>query len=401
MAGQSISKGALVLTTDAAQLQSGLSKAQSTIQEFSNRVTGLLGVGLAFPGLSAVFNKIKELGDESENFLNLSEAFEVNVEKLQAWAEAANLAGIETETLVKALRIASEKFPGEADPFASLEKALEQLRNIPDVQERIKAASEIFGGKNAIEVLKIMKADLPGVAADLEKFSLSEKQLKQCDEFADRISLGLTRMKNDFKKFVADSIPQETNNNPRLLGLLEQMDDLRARVVAAAEGSKQEAFWLEQVDRLQKEINKQRGIREPADGIAKQAEAVKKLNEEFLQTDQLRRLDFLNDLVAPLEKIDPIEEFRQQFEGLNNLFEQFQRTPEQYAHALMNLKKALEATGSAAEEVKLPGAAFRGSVEDVSASIRATVGRENTRSAEVVDLLRRIDNKLAGIGVEN
>lgn len=416
MAGQSISKGALVLTTDAAALQAGLSKVQSQIESFSNRVTGLLGASLGFGFVQGTVDQLKALGDESENFLNLSEAFEVNVEKLQAWTLAANLAGIETESLMKAMRIASEKFPNEADPFASLTAALEQLRGISNVQERIKAASELFGGKNAIEVLKIMKADLPGISAELGTAAvMTERQLKAWDKVGDSVSLFMTKVKNVFKKGVANtfedvfggddgkSLPERITEAWKSIDTLQQkLDSGQVHPMFLANVVNSIREMKEAVRELENKLT-QANIAEAVAPIAKAhqemqeaAKAAERFRDAMFSEQANNRLDSAKKF---LDFSTPIDQATMAIEHFLGLFDAGLLTALEFNQAIENLGKEFNKL----EEVQLPSAAFKGSVEAVGAGIRDSV-RGGSDSRIVQNLLRElIDNTrpLKEIGVEN
>lgn len=440
MAGQSISKGALVLTTDAAALQSGLKEATHAIEAFSHKVLGLFGLHLGFEGLKHVIEQIKEMGEQSQDMLLLSKVFDVNVEKMQSLSMATKLAGLETEDLTKALRKAATAFPDEADPVASLMRAFKELSEIEDVNKRIAAAGDIFGGKAAIKTLKIMEADVPKLAEQVKGLALSEHQLEMWHHLAREIELIELKVKKTASSFLTDFIfggdkgtweEQLEKTQEKLSeiqkewkGINNVLSESHAKLIEEGFSESELHDLLNKEIKLRKEMNALQGDavhlqteirkRDQAKNIADAAKAAEKLqndmnilaegNQQFVNQDAVARLDHLNKIVESLEKVDPLVEFRQQFEALNELFDKFQRTPEQYANAVNNLKKAIEATGEAAQEVRLPGAAFRGSVEDISTSIRASVGTENNRSAEANRLLEEIAGNtrpLRDVGVED
>lgn len=112
MAGSSSVIGALriVLGLDSASLETGLKKAQSSLTGFSNaaKITGGVIAGALAGAIAGIGVSIKGAIDEAAKMSKLAQSVGVPIEELTALKFAAQLSGIEIETLAKSMGILSK-----------------------------------------------------------------------------------------------------------------------------------------------------------------------------------------------------------------------------------------------------------------------------------------------------
>lgn len=389
MAGQSISKGALTLTTDAAQLQSGLSKAQKQIADFGSSIQGLLSVDVGlhmFDKLKGAYDSFKETiksaGDEAETTLANAMAFGTTAENLQAISGAAQLAGVDTEQFSNILRVAADTAGDAAKGGEDVVKKLQQIglattdlagQNGPDAlniimdalkkigneSDRIKAIDDIFGGKRALQVVKLLNADLGDLSEKFKEMGLvlSKQELEKLDEFGDKVQLAEKRLGHWKNKAIVWS--------GEVVKAFEEFFSGEDWTVAKTETLKQRAeadqkHW----DMVSREMDAAQRISDI------QAKARKDKFTKDLDTARAKEYtDYLEKIVSLSQSAiaaDPIDSFAKTLEGLDYQLQFGKISFDQYDAAVVKSYDSLLKLAGLGGELKLPSAVVAGSVEDIA-----------------------------------
>lgn len=210
------SLGALVVSLglNSAEFKDGLTKAQAMAQQFAQNLgTGLRAAGaLAVTGLAAMataataaLGAIDQLAKQAGNFKDLEEITGANAEALASFAVSAAVAGVEMQTLadasvkltkslvgvddeskaagaaLAALGIPIKEFK-QLDPATQLETVAKKFGEFADGSEKAAVAVALFG-KSGAALLPFFK-EL--AAAGGRQVILSQKQIEQADEYADK-----------------------------------------------------------------------------------------------------------------------------------------------------------------------------------------------------------------------
>lgn len=402
MAGESIGKGALTLTTDATQLQSGLAKAQKSLEKFGASFQSIFAGGVGIAGISKLSGFIQRIGDEAESTLQSAEVFGMSADQLQRYQGAAQLAGIQTEKFTNLLRIASEKAEGNETALESLQRIFQSLSQIENKAERVRAASDIFGAKNSIAALKAMNAELERGAAGFNNV-VSDDALRQMDEAADRLAIVKKEIDNMATAYVAAMHKMATEtpagkkqeggflgffwNLNRDLGVMFGGEDAIAFQRKADQARADQAHAA----RVQNQaINE---ARQQANEMQRAADGANKFQLSMQQMQVNKGANAANSLLAP----DRIEELSRAFEYINGVFAEGYMDVEVYNRALKNVGQELAKLTGIGGDVRLPSAVIAGSREDISASIQSRANeRFGTSMPKDIEEIRRMLQKLAG-----
>lgn len=399
MGGQSISKGALTLTTDAQAMQSGLQRAQQSINQFGGSLKNIeLFSGGAFGldifdrlkgSIEGIFETIKKAGDEAETTLANAMAFGTTAEELQKLSGAAQLAGVDTEQFSNILRVAADTAGDAAKGGEDIAKKLQAIglatadiagQNAPDAlnimltalkgiskeSDRIKAIDDLFGGKRALQIVKLLNADMGELVGQVEQLGtvLSEDQLKKLDDFADKVQMAQNRFASFGKKALVIASD--------VVGAFEEFFSgkdwtvLNPKETAAERAAADQNHW----DMVSREMDAMERI------AAQRKEAQK---AEFIRNEDLMKAKALQQYIEEIVsasnavlKSSPMEQFTKTIEGLDYQMQFGQITADQYDKALLRIAESMGALNSAGENLRLPSAIMAGSQEAARSRIADT-----------------------------
>lgn len=229
----------VLVGADTAEMETGLKKAQKSLQDFSNKVSqaGRLAAAGFVLATAALSVAIKGTINEADKLYKMSQSFGVPIEELSKLKHAADLSGVSLEALGKSLGIASRKMmEAVANPTGEAAKAFDALRirvqnadgslksssqlitevagkfeNMKDGAGKTALAMQIFGraGADMIPLLNLGKQGIQDMTAEAEALGLVIDQ--RTGAAAEAFNDNLTRMRRVFDgiviKVTAEMLP--------------------------------------------------------------------------------------------------------------------------------------------------------------------------------------------------
>lgn len=418
MAGQSISKGAITLTTDASKLQAGLKAAQAQIAQFSSSVTGLMKfqVGLDVfdrikGAMTGLLSQIQQTGDRAETLLANAMAFGTTAENLQNLSGAAQLAGVDTEKFNEILRVAAD-VAGEASLNTeevakklrqiglattdlagqsgtdALEILLKAFKGVANESERIHAIGDLLGARRTLQVVKLLNADLDELQDKFKQMGMTftKEQLEQMDEAGDKAQLVGKKFGYVWDRVIGgigSALDKAAEFREEVKGWFGSSPGAGTVEQLAQFAAEEQDYY----DAASKFLDKQNAIQ------AKQEAARIKMQEDFQSRMRLEEMteQATKGLDAAQKFLDfttPTEQATLAINHMLGLMDAGILRAEEFNMAIEKMGKEFNEITSG--ENRLPGAAFRGSIEDVSAKIQASVRSGESDNRMVQNLLRDI-----------
>jgi hypothetical protein len=182
-----IAHDALVLTTDASQLHSGLDSSASKVNHFfdstakkaegaGSRFAGLgkfaaggiagLVAGLGLESITGVVEKFTAVAEKADGAAKAARSLGTSTENFMGLQHAANLSGISLEQLQTGLSKYRQKVSGDLLP--ALQNTADSLMAIQDPGERAKAAVQAFG-KAGVGMLPMLEGGKQGLSDMVEE----------------------------------------------------------------------------------------------------------------------------------------------------------------------------------------------------------------------------------------
>lgn len=229
----------VLIGADSAEMETGLKKAQASLDKFGSNVKAAgqamaVSLGLAFVGLAVA---IKGQINEADKLFKMSQKFGVPIEELSALKHAADLSGVSLESLGKSLgKLSRNMMEAAANPTGEAAKAFQALgisvRNadgslksnsavmteaaekfskMKDGAGKTALAIALFGraGADLIPMLNLGKAGLQEMMKEAEELGIVIDQ--RTGAAAEAFNDNLTRMKKVFDgivlKVTAEMLP--------------------------------------------------------------------------------------------------------------------------------------------------------------------------------------------------
>jgi hypothetical protein len=396
------------------------------------------------------FQQIEDLGNRAEKIMNAADAFGIGVQSFQGITAAAQLAGVEVETLEKGFKELANtivegamKEPEALKKFANLgldptalskmspDKAFnavaKSIERLATPMERVKAASDIFGARAGFKLLPVLTGDFAKLSKEMEGLAKTADQFKRFDDAGDSVTkfgmawqalkdssaeagLGLSQKAitalTDSVKELNDAIfvaNADLGPNGGFFDFLDRLADL----TASGDGRATEiANVMRNIKKQEEEFRKARsgGISSIDKALQdKQEKELKKQQDEYQKhTDALEKT--LESAGRRLISQSPFELLAQQIAGLDLLMAKGAVTAEQNFKGVGRAYEEL--TAATAEKpmnaIPSPEAMLAGSNEAVRASLQnraAALDAITTRAGTSGDAGKR-DEALIRIGQE-
>lgn len=191
----------VVLACDTARFQGDLGRAAAiaesrmrNIKDTAARSLGALTVAATAAG-GAIVVALKQAADRADEMGKLAQASGVTVEQLSRLAYAADLSGVQTDTLGKALQKLAAA--GAPDANAALLDLADRFAAMPDSAAKTALAIETFGerlGPGLVPLLNQGRAGLEALAKESDRLgvTISTKAARESETFND----SATRLKS-------------------------------------------------------------------------------------------------------------------------------------------------------------------------------------------------------------
>ncbi len=186
--------------TDAATKK--LTRTGRIVDGLKKKVLGLAAAWISFRGITAVGSGISESLDRIDRFAKKSTALNLPIAEIQAFSQAANIAGADFETVIKALAVMQRRGSEAAVGLESAKRPLEDLginieafnnlgttdqflaiadglEKVATQNDKARIASELFG-RAGVELLPFLKDGnnaLKAANETLDKYGLKLSQL--------------------------------------------------------------------------------------------------------------------------------------------------------------------------------------------------------------------------------
>lgn len=138
----------VLVGADTAEMETGLKKAQKSLQDFSNKVSeaGRLAAAGFVLATAALSVAIKGTINEADKLYKMSQSFGVPIEELSALKHAADLSGVSLESLGKALaKLSRNMMDAAANPTGEAAKAFQALGiSVKNADGSLKSSSVVM-----------------------------------------------------------------------------------------------------------------------------------------------------------------------------------------------------------------------------------------------------------------